>query len=375
MRLTVIQWFPPSRFPTKRCLDAADVTVFVDEDADVDIAEAGEVVAERRSLSAAELEQKRPAAPHESGSVPQHASEDCGPVGSAVVGERRLERERVALQARQCGGRYVRHDADDDVDAPLERPWQWGEQVPQVDLHAVRLRAGDRPLVEVGGYDAGAGAVRHQGPGDCSGPGADIDRGPVCGQALDGARRERLTLAARNVDTRIDADLQGAERNPPGDPREWLARQTARDERLEDLAITGRASEKFVSLFFRRNEPGPRELRGKRRRVDAHELLPATASSTRQVLLAAVFQLNSALRACPAAISRCCNAASLASSSIAWLQAPASSGLNRMPAVPTISGSAPAVDAMTAVPHAIASTAGKPKPSKREGSVSAIAPA
>src|SRR5260370_9997180 len=317
MRLTVIQWFPPSRFPTKRCLDAADVTVFVDEDADVDIAEAGEVVAERRSLSAAELEQKRAAAPYESGSVPQHASEDCGPVGSAVVGERRLERERVALQARQCGGRYGRHYADDDVDAPFERPWQSGEQVPQVDLYAVRPRAGNRPLVEVGGHDVRARAVAHQGSCDRAGPGTQIDGCTISWQALDGATRQRLTLPARNVDTRIDADLQGAERDPPGDPGEWLAREAARDERVEDLAITGRASKELVSLLFRRDEPGPREHRGKRRRVDAHELLPATASSTRQVLLAAVFQLNSALRACPAAISRCCNAASLASSSIA----------------------------------------------------------
>jgi hypothetical protein len=40
-----------------------------------------------------------------------------------------------------------------------------------------------------------------------------------------------------------------------------------------------------------------------------------------------------------------------------------------------ISGKAPAVDPMTAVPHRIASSAGKPKPSKREGKVRAIAPA
>ena len=37
--------------------------------------------------------------------------------------------------------------------------------------------------------------------------------------------------------------------------------------------------------------------------------------------------------------------------------------------------SKPAVDAITAVPQAMASRAGKPKPSKREGSISAMAPA
>ena len=77
----------------------------------------------------------------------------------------------------------------------------------------------------------------------------------------------------------------------------------------------------------------------------------------------------------PAAIKRRWSAGSWASSSMAWLQAPASSGFNRMPAVPMISGSAPAVDAITAVPDRIASSAGKPKPSKREGKVRAIAPA
>jgi hypothetical protein len=58
MRLTVIQWFPPFRFPTKRCLDAADVTVFVDEDADVDIAEVAKVVTKQCGLPTAELEQE-----------------------------------------------------------------------------------------------------------------------------------------------------------------------------------------------------------------------------------------------------------------------------------------------------------------------------
>jgi len=46
-----------------------------------------------------------------------------------------------------------------------------------------------------------------------------------------------------------------------------------------------------------------------------------------------------------------------------------------MPAVPMISGNAPAVDPITAVPQRIASSAGKPKPSKRDGKVRATAPA
>src|SRR5437763_1504125 len=102
MRLTVIQWFPLSQFPTKRCLDAAEVTVRVDENADVDITEAREIAAQQSGLFASELKQKGAAAPKEPGRVPQYASEDLGAVRSAVVGERRLECEGVppVIQAR-----------------------------------------------------------------------------------------------------------------------------------------------------------------------------------------------------------------------------------------------------------------------------------
>src|SRR6202165_1367665 len=358
-----------------RRLDAADITVLIDENADVDIVEAREVVAERAGLMTAQLEQQRTASPQESRRVGEHASQDLAAVAPAGVGERRLECERIALQQWQGGRRHVGHHADDHVDAPLERAGKRREQVAEVDLDAVRHRAGNGPLVEVGRDDARAGVLAHQRPRDRSRPGAEIDGRPVVRQPLRGATRQRLTLPAGDVDARIDADLQAAKGDPPDNPCEGLARKAARYQRVEELAIPGRAREKRVGLLVCGDEPGARQHRGKRRRVLAHYGLPPTASSTRQVLPAALSQVNSVLRAPPAAISRRCNAPSLASSSIAWLQAPASSGLSRMPAVPTISGSAPAVDAMTAVPQAIASRAGKPKPSKREGSVSAMAPA
>jgi hypothetical protein len=72
---------------------------------------------------------------------------------------------------------------------------------------------------------------------------------------------ERFALPAWNVDAGIDPDLQAAERDVPGDPGERLARETTRDERVEELGIAGRASEELVCLLFRRDEPGAREQR------------------------------------------------------------------------------------------------------------------
>ena len=65
---------------SKRRLGAADVTVFANENADVDVAEAGEVVAERVGLLTAELEQERTPASTEAWAVGQHAPEDRGTV-------------------------------------------------------------------------------------------------------------------------------------------------------------------------------------------------------------------------------------------------------------------------------------------------------
>src|SRR4029077_14431788 len=111
---------------------------------------------------------------------------------------------------------------DHDVDASLERARKRGEQVSNVDLDAVCRRAGSGPLVEGGRDDARARVVAGQRPRDRSRPGAEIDRRTVSRQPFRCAPRERLSLPAGNVDTGIDANLQAAKRDPPGDPREWL---------------------------------------------------------------------------------------------------------------------------------------------------------
>src|SRR5207245_390165 len=119
-------------------------------------------------------------------------------------------------------------------------------------------------------HDAGTGVAAHQGPGDRSGPGAEIDRRTVSWQPLHGATRQWLTLPAGNVDTRIDADFQAAERDPPRDPCQWLAREAARDQRVEELDVAGGARDELVGLLVCRDEPRTREHGGRRRRVVAH---------------------------------------------------------------------------------------------------------
>src|SRR5207245_9178935 len=131
MRLTVIQRFRLSQFPTKRCLDAAEVTVLVDENADVDITEAREIAAQQSGLFASELKQKGAAAPKEPGRVPQHASEDLSAVRSAVVGERRPEREGFPLQQRKPGRGPEGPAADDAAAAASDPPGGGANQLPE----------------------------------------------------------------------------------------------------------------------------------------------------------------------------------------------------------------------------------------------------
>src|SRR6184192_4342159 len=195
------------RLASKRGLDAALVALFVGEYGDVEVTEARQVVPECVALPTSAFEQERTAAAEELATVDQDTAENVGAVGAAIVSQRRLERERVTLEQRQRQRRHVRHDADDDVDAAFERAWDRLEQVAVVDLQAVRDRAGDRMLVDVGRDNARAWPGRAQGPGDRSSPGADIDRRTGRRQPLDSAPRQRLTLPARNIDSGINADL------------------------------------------------------------------------------------------------------------------------------------------------------------------------
>src|SRR5438094_1905815 len=195
------------RLASKRGLDAALVALFVGEYGDVEVTEARQVVPECVALPTSAFEQERTAAAEELATVDQDTAENVGAVGAAIVSQRRLERERVTLEQRQRQRRAVRHDADDDVDAAFERAWDRLEQVALVDLQAVRDRAGDRMLVDVGRDNARAWPGRAQGPGDRSSPGADIDRRTGRRQPLDSAPRQRLTLPARNIDSGINADL------------------------------------------------------------------------------------------------------------------------------------------------------------------------
>src|SRR5947199_96835 len=218
-------------------------------------------------LHAPEFEQETTAAAEEPGALGKHAPENLGAVRAAIIGQGRLERERVALQQGQRRRWHVRHDADHDVDPSFERAWQGCEQIALVGLHSVRGRAGYRTLVDVGRDNARAWPGRGQGPGDCSSPGADIDRRAGRRQPIDGPTRHRLALPPRNVNTGIDANLHPAERDAPGNPGQWLAGQPALDERAEELDITSGAGEKLVGLLLRGDKPGAREQRRERLEV------------------------------------------------------------------------------------------------------------
>ena len=78
----------------------------------------------------------------------EHAQQDVEPLLPAVVGERGLEAERVALQQRQRTSRDVGHDRHDHVGRP-EIGRDRREQVAGVRLDAVRARVLDRVGIEI----------------------------------------------------------------------------------------------------------------------------------------------------------------------------------------------------------------------------------
>src|SRR5579864_1563752 len=178
--------------PDERGFDAPDVAILIAENGLVDVAEALELAGQHSGLVTAELEQKRAPVPEKASSVMEDASQDVGPVGAAVVGERRFEREGVPLKERQLGGRHVRDDSDDDVDAGHELTGERREEVAAISLDPVRRGACDRTLVDVGGYDTCARAVQAQDAGDGAGSGAEVDCGPIPWQAFDRTSHQRL---------------------------------------------------------------------------------------------------------------------------------------------------------------------------------------
>ena len=67
-------------------------------------------------LAGAELQEERAAGAQEARGAGDGAAQVGRAVVAAVVGERGLEGEGVALEQAELGGRDVGHDADDGVD-------------------------------------------------------------------------------------------------------------------------------------------------------------------------------------------------------------------------------------------------------------------
>jgi hypothetical protein len=77
----------------QRHLDAADIAVLVHRAPDGGVAEPRQLRTERLVLITADLEQERTATAQESSSVGHDATENVSAVATAVIRERRLQRE------------------------------------------------------------------------------------------------------------------------------------------------------------------------------------------------------------------------------------------------------------------------------------------
>ncbi len=75
-------------------------------------------------------------------------------------------------------------------------------------------------------------------------------------------------MPAGHVDAGLDVDLEAAERDPAGDPRDGLPRQPAGHQRVEQLTVAGRRPEEVLRLLVGRDEPRLPEEVGQRVEVE-----------------------------------------------------------------------------------------------------------
>src|SRR3954451_24442803 len=138
----------------RKCGDGpADVSLVVAQDLVRREAGRGEVGRQGVRLTAPELEQQGPAGAYPARARGQDTAQDVEPLGPAVVGQRRLEREGVALEEAQVWRVDVWHDARDEVEPAAELHRDGREEVAPAGVDAVGPGAGHGPLVHVGGHD------------------------------------------------------------------------------------------------------------------------------------------------------------------------------------------------------------------------------
>src|SRR4051812_2437457 len=116
-------------------------------------------------------------------------------ITAAVVGERGLEGEGVALEQAELGGRDVGHDADDDVDLSFERAWERVEEIAFEDLDAVGACTGDGACVDLARDDGGSRTAGAEHRGDRAGPGAEVNGSATAWwETFRGTERQLLAL-------------------------------------------------------------------------------------------------------------------------------------------------------------------------------------
>src|ERR1039457_1678658 len=288
------------------------IAVLIGEDDQIAEAVAHELVGQEAGLVPADLKEQRTPGSQISRTVADDASQDAGAVGAAIVGKRRLERERVPLEERQLRRRHVGNDADNHVDGAGELTREGREEIAAVYLDTVRGGASNRACIDIGCHHPCTRAMLAEHPCDRTGPRAEIDGRPLLRQPVNGSTRERLAEPARHIDVRIHADVDPAERNHAGDPGKWLAGEAAPNRRLEEHCVAGRVRKQFPRLLLRRDESLSGKQRGQRLRIDQGSLkcgfsmMPRTPPPASR---SAAIRMPS-----PTACTAACSAAPLASS-------------------------------------------------------------
>ena len=249
-------------------LQPAQVAVLVGDLGHVVVAQARDVGVEVARLGAADLEHERAARLQPRRRLLEHADQDVEALLPAVVGERGLEAERVALQQRQRAARDVRHDGDDHVGrAEVGRDRR--EQVARVGLDAVGARVRDRVGIEVGADDPRARAARAQRRRDRAGAGAQIDRDAAVRQPRRRALGHQLGVPARDVDVWVHDEAQAAEVDEAGDPGERLARLAPRHQLLQPGRVARGRLQQFLRLLVGGDEAAAHQAFGQINEIHA----------------------------------------------------------------------------------------------------------
>jgi len=152
----------------------------------------------------------------------------------------------------ELGARNVGHDADHEIDGPLERTRQCRVELAFVELDSVRPGARGCGGVDLGSHHPSKGSERPQAKHQRARPRAEVDSSSSIFEKRSATPHERLALPSRDVHARMDEHSDAAEENGADDPRKRLALDPASKHRREVL-WSGRCAEQLIGLLFSRD--------------------------------------------------------------------------------------------------------------------------